>query len=577
MKRMVKALINTLLLTAMILALAACGSDKGDVVAEVGDRKIYIDDLTRFFDRSGLRFISSEKEIEAKRGYIDTLVNLNLLIIGAYEKNIDKDQEVLKVVEGEEIKFLLDILFEKEIIDKAKPSEAEMKDWFAKSGEEIKASHILVKTEDEAHEILAQLKNNANFEELAVAHSIDPTAQRNQGDLGYFTWGMMVDNFQDAAYALQPGQISAPVKTDFGYHIIKVVDRRKVERMPAYSEVKEQIRTSIIERRKRDLMKAYVDKLREKYPVTIEKPSCQFLLNKLEFLYPDSIGNMPRWRNNIDPQQLDTDEKGLVIGKYEGGEITIGEYLANLRRVPEDRRPDFDNYDSLSSVVFQMALMDILAIDARAQGLHNTDKYKNIITRFREHAMADIMRNDTLANLAEVDEGEVQEYYDTHQEEFTNPLRFHLIELQVASEKEALRYRGQIKSETQFKNIAAQNTMRPGMRQRSGDLGIITREEYPGLFDIAARTTGQLTKPVSIGNKWSIAWIKQRLEPELRPFEQCTYEINNKLLQQKSEQIFNDWLADMKKRINIEIHEDVLKNSIDYDKYENRADTTQAG
>lgn len=578
MKRMVKALVNTLMLITMVLTVIGCGSDKGDVVAQIGsDREIYIDDLNKFFERNGMRFISAEKELEAKRAYIDTLVNMNLLIIGAYEKNIDKAEEVMKVVEGEEVKFLLDILFEQEIIDKAKPSEAEMKDWYARSGEEIKASHILVKTEEEANEILAQLKDGAVFEELAVANSIDPTAQRNQGDLGYFSWGMMVDNFQEAAFALQPGEISAPVKTDFGYHIIKVSDRRKIDRQPAYSDVKEQIRTNIIERRRRDLMRDYVEKLKKKYPVTIEKPSCQFLLNKLEFLYPDTIGSRPRWRNNIDPQQLDMDEKALVLAKYEGGQMTIGEYLANLRRVREEQRPDFDQYDSLSSIVFQMALMDILAVEARAQGLQESERYKNIIKRFREQAMADLMRNDTLANMAVINEGEVQEYYDTHPDEFTAPLRFHLIELQVASEKEANRYRRSITSESQFKSIASQNTLRPGMRQRAGDLGIITREEHPGLFDIASQTTGRITKPVSIGNKWSIAWVKERLEPELREFDQCKYEINQKLLREKGEKIFKDWLADMKKRIAVEIHEDVLKESVDYSRYENQSDTSQAG
>ncbi len=576
MNRMFNAVICSVILIAIAFSFTACGNDKGDTVAQVGDRKIYIEDVTKFFNRTGMRFISADMEREAKRDFIDTLINTELLIIGAYEKNIDQAQEVIKVVEGEEVKFLLDVLFEQEIISKAMPSEAEMKDWYAKSGEEVKASHILVETEEQAQDMLSQLKDGAVFEELAVANSIDPSARRNQGDLGYFSYGMMVDNFQDAAYALKPGEISAPVKTDYGYHIIKVVDRRKVERQLTYEEVKEQIRSNIIERRRRDLMRTYVDGLREKYPITVEKPTCQFVLNKLEFLYPDSIGSMPRWRNNIDPQQLDVDEKALVLATFDGGQLTIGDYLTNLRRIREEHRPDFDDYDSLSTIVFQMSLMDILAVEARAQGLEESEKYINIIKRFREQAMADLMRNDTLANLAEINEGEVQEYYDTHQEEFLFPLRFHLIELQVATEKEANRYRRSLRSESDFTNAARQYTLRPGSRQKSGDLGIITREQHPGLFDVAGQATGQITKAVSIGTKWSIAWIKQRLEPEQRDFEACQYEINDRLLRDKSIQLYQEWLADMRKRINVEVNEDVLTESIDKAKY-TAADSSQAG
>ena len=576
MKRFVNVCVSVLMAALIIVSISGCGKDKGKVVASVGDRKIYIDDVNMFFDRSGVRFLTADDEFKAKRDFIDTLVSNDLLILGAYEKNIDQDPEVIKVVEGEEVKFLLDILFDQEIISKANPSEAEIKDWYAKGAEEIKASHIVVESEDQANDLLKQLKDGAIFEDLAVNNSLDPSAKRNQGDVGWFSWGMMVDNFQDAAYAMQPGEISAPVKTQFGYHIIKVVDRRKVEHRPTYGELKEQIRTNIIERRRRDLMRDYVEKLKAKYPITIEKPTCQFVLNKLSFLYPDTIGTRPRWRNNIDPAQLDMDEKALVLGRYKGGQLTIGDYLSNLRRLREEQRPDFDQYDSLSSIVFQMSLMDILALEARAQGLDKSEKYLTILKKFRERAMADVMRNDSLANQVEINEGEIQQYYDTHQEEFTTPLRFHLIELQVETEKEALRYRGSLLTEAQFKKTAAEKTLRPGKRQKSGDLGIITRDQYPGLYDIAVKTQGNVTKPVNIANKWSIAWIKERLEPEVRSFDACRYEINDRLLKEKGNALFTSWIEDMKKRFPVEISDDVLRESIDQSKY-TQADTAQAG
>lgn len=90
---------------------------------------------------------------------------------------------------------------------------------------EVRASHILVKTEIEAIELLTQLKNGKDFAELARKHSLCPSG-KNGGDLGFFTRGRMVKEFEDTAFNLEKGQISNPVKTKFGYHLIKVTDKK---------------------------------------------------------------------------------------------------------------------------------------------------------------------------------------------------------------------------------------------------------------------------------------------------------------------------------------------------------------
>lgn len=574
MSRKKLTILPVLMIAAVLMVAIGCSKKEGTVVAKVGDRPVLIEDIEDYMGRRGFRFASAEDELNSKRAYLDSFINQELLIIGAFEHNLENQEEVLKVVEGERVKFLLEVLFDEKILSKATPSEAEIKDWYVRMGEEIKASHIIAETEAEAQDIIQKLKDGAVFEELAVEYSIDPSAKRNQGDLGWFTWGNMVDNFQNAAFKMQPGEVSAPVKTEYGYHVIKVVDRRELDRRPGYEELKDQIRSSIMERRKRTLMVEYADELQEKYPITIEKPTCQFVLNKLEFLYPETIGNTPRWRNNIDPAQLDLDEKALVLGRYTGGQLTLGDYLTNLRRVPPDKRPDFDKYDSLSEVVFQMSFMDILQIEAKALGLENNKKYKDKIRKFKELAMADVMRNDSIPYNVELNEGEVQEYYDTHQDEFTSPLQFQLLEIQVDDENEAQKYASTISSESQFKKIASEATLRPGKKLSSGDLGVIRKEQYPELFELAENVTrGNIAGPVKIGSKYSVIWIKRRIEPVLQEFGMAKRRIIDKLTKQKGDALFEEWIEGMKKRVNIEIYDDVLVNSVDEERYA-QPDTT---
>ncbi len=138
----------------------------------------------------------------------------------------------------------------------------------AKSEEEVHARHILVPTEDEAKAILAQLKGGADFATLAKEKSKDPGAA-DGGDLGYFTKEQMVPEFATVAFKLDKGQLSDPVKTQFGWHIIKVEDKR-MKPTPTFEQVKGQIENYVAHRAQAQL----VEKLRSAANVErLDKPT----------------------------------------------------------------------------------------------------------------------------------------------------------------------------------------------------------------------------------------------------------------------------------------------------------------
>lgn len=90
---------------------------------------------------------------------------------------------------------------------------------------EVKASHILVKTEEEAKKLYNEIKNGASFAKIAEEKSLCPSGQ-NGGDLGFFGKGMMVKPFEDAAFSMEVGEVSAPVETQFGWHLVKLLDKK---------------------------------------------------------------------------------------------------------------------------------------------------------------------------------------------------------------------------------------------------------------------------------------------------------------------------------------------------------------
>ncbi|PQZ59903.1 MULTISPECIES: peptidylprolyl isomerase PrsA [Bacillus] len=151
------------------------------------------------------------------------------------ENNRLKDEEDFK----NQIKFKLAL---NEAI-KQSVTEKDVKDHYKP---EIKASHILVSNENEAKEIKKKLDTGTSFEELAKQESQDFASKDNGGDLGYFGAGKMTPEFEKAAYKLKPGQISNPVKSPNGYHIIKLTDKKDLK---PYDEVKDSIRKDLEEER----------------------------------------------------------------------------------------------------------------------------------------------------------------------------------------------------------------------------------------------------------------------------------------------------------------------------------------
>src|ERR1700674_228614 len=138
-----------------------------------------------------------------------------------------------------------------------------------KPEEEVRARHILVDSEDKAKEVIAKLKAGGDFAALAKEYSKDPGAAEG-GDLGYFTKDQMVAEFADAAFKMKPGDISDPVKTQFGWHVIKLEDRRK-KPVPIFEQVKDQIEQFLVRKAQSDL----VLKLRESAKVERTTPPAQ--------------------------------------------------------------------------------------------------------------------------------------------------------------------------------------------------------------------------------------------------------------------------------------------------------------
>jgi peptidyl-prolyl cis-trans isomerase C len=238
---------------ALMLAGAAAADPK--VLATIDGAPITEDDLNIAMEDIGPGLPQKLDGPARQRYVLDYLIDMRLVAKKAAADKMDSGPTFERRLAYYHDKLAMEALFS-DIAAKAATDEAEHKayDEAAKAQppvQEVHARHILVPTEDEAKAALARIKNGEDFAKVATELSKDPGSEG--GDLGWFTKDRMVPEFADAAFKMEPGQVSDPVKSQFGWHIIKVEGKR-MKSFPSFEQVKDQAARYVVQKAQADLI-----------------------------------------------------------------------------------------------------------------------------------------------------------------------------------------------------------------------------------------------------------------------------------------------------------------------------------
>ena len=265
-----------------VCLLAVCGclslkSDKSKVLARFDGISVTENDFSR-------KVLGLPKPVQAvamsrKKELVEDMAAEHFLLKEAQRRGLDQDADVKDLLDTAHDKILIARLVEKEVDEKITLNQDEVAKYYEFHKDEfmtpllLRASHILVKTEEEANAVKAQLDAGGDFEELARSRSIDATAMRG-GDLGFFQKGQFVPEFEEAVFALQKGQVSAPVKTAFGYHIIRLNDRAE-PRLRDLKAVKKLVEERLVNEKRSKMFKELVGKLKSNAKIEFDEKALE--------------------------------------------------------------------------------------------------------------------------------------------------------------------------------------------------------------------------------------------------------------------------------------------------------------
>ena len=419
-------------LVLMVILLTACAQDhKGTAVAIVGAREITAEELRHFVRRLAPSLVSDEAGQRAREDYLQTLVDREIALLEAHEKGLDQDPDLLKTLDEKKREHLLSLYRDREILPQIQVSEEEIRQFFDQQdmARERRTTAILVRTREQAQEIRAQLEAGSDFGELAKKHSLDTWSALREGELGFVTraaaerlLGIPVEVFD----TLGTGQVSPPLRRGRNYHLVRFLADRPTD----LQTHRESIKTQLQEEKQRALEEEQADTLAREF--NWQRVSAGTTLLKDKGAALGESGKL----------QLTDEEKRVPLFTYEGGAISLADYMAVLRqhRIRAPRALlDSVFIGLLGRRFLQKPALFVAA--AERLGLPEDPEVVKWVEKTRQELLVRGIRQREVIDQIAIDEADVRRFYEENgamfrRESFEQARRRAEVALRKALEKE---------------------------------------------------------------------------------------------------------------------------------------------
>ena len=262
----------------VVLCFFSCTQKENDkVLVTIDKEKITMEEFSKELDKIPMNMKMAVATESGKKSFLDRLIMKKLLLIEASKEKMESEKEFQTRLLDIKEQLLIESILKKKIASNSQLNDEELKKYYDankdkfKKDKEINTRHILLKTEEEAKQVKEKLQNGEDFVELAKKYSIDPNAKTTGGVLGFYPKGSLLPEYEDVAFKLaKVGQVSGIVKSQYGYHIIRL-EGTKPPTFVAFDEVKDFIKQQLAQEKQKELIEKYIEDLKKSAKITINE------------------------------------------------------------------------------------------------------------------------------------------------------------------------------------------------------------------------------------------------------------------------------------------------------------------
>ena len=421
----------------------------------------------------------------------------------------------------------------------------------------IKASHILVNFTNSKGEmdtaaalatidsIKMMLNSGTDFAELASKYSKDPGSKDKGGDLGFFERRQMVKEFDEAAFNLKVGEVSDVIKTNYGYHIIKLTEKAT---LPSLDEERENLKKIFKQTRYQEQYDKLVDSLRNKYSYKLNGQTYSQFLEKSDSI---KVGN-----ENPQIEEI----KDLPLYTYAKQTMKASDFWQKMGAAA-----DFANRivtaDLLTSAIKKISADDLL--EQEALNLEKTNaSFASLMEDYKNGIFIFKLQEDEIWNNISIDSVKLYDFYQKTKEKYIWPDRVSFSEIFTRKDSLAQAYLNQLKAGANFDTLAARFTERPGFKEKAGRFDLIdVKSTQLSLEADKLKYPGEYSSPIGNAGGFSIVRLNSKEASRIKTFEEAKAEVSGAFQEFESKRLENEYLGALKKRYNPVIHYDKLENA----------------
>ncbi|MBR9977981.1 MAG: peptidylprolyl isomerase [Bacteroidetes bacterium] len=655
--------IGLVLLSMAIAAPVLQAQQKNSVVAEIGDYELTLGEFERQFIRNnGGETVAARSKMEERKDFLELLVKYRLKVLEAREKGYDQDEDILRELSEYRNSLAVPYLIERALID------PKIESLYEQRLEEVRAAHVLIRISvdstgiedtltayNKAMDVIRMARDGVPFDSLARTYSDDPGTKDRGGDLLWFSAGMTVPEFDQAIYAMSPGQVRPrPVRTAFGYHVVKLINRQPVRgeiqvghilvRTPqdapddttaAYEkitsirdslrsgerfvelarrnsedpssaadggdlgwvgrnkfvpdfevvafelepgEISRPVRTPFgyhlitvfgerppkefedARQELKDLYRRYsfekdeqefIRNIVEKHNANVQEDVTAMIISSVDTTATTSA---PGWYNRI------TDAlKDKVWVRFDGHRVTVGDAIRIIER-DQDMQSLPLNRSSLAGIVSMIA-------EKEAQRLETEDletrfpEFGALMQEYREGVLLFRAEQESVWNSVQVDEDRLRDFWAKRKADFTWPDRVRFSEIFVTSDSLAEVLRDSLDNGVDFAELAARHTQRAGYKNKNGDWGFQPYDANELAQKAAESQPGSIAGPMKYQYGYSIIKVMEKDQAREKTFDEARSEASSKFQEYESKRLEREWIRDLKNKFGVTIHEDVLETA----------------